>query len=1560
MIKQKLKFLVLVALLVVLPAVVQAQFTYTTSSGAITITGYTGSGGDLTIPDTIDGLPVTSIGDSAFAVSWFMWPTIYSVTIPSSVTSIGDYAFASSSVVSPSYLGNVYFQGNAPSVGGTSIFAGDSYATVYYLAGTTGWGTNFGGAPATLWEPQVPCAYSVNNNTISITRYMGSGGGAVNIPETINGITVTSIGDNAFNTRATTVTNITLPNTITSIGRYAFNGCTSITSLTIPNSVTNVGFDAFAACTSLTSITIGTNLTSIANGMFSYCSRLTSITIPSSVTNLDWYAFNTCTKLTGIYFWGNAPSLGSYVFDGDNNATIYRLAGATGWSTTFGGLPVAIWDVGPPVVISQPVSRIVAPGNTAIFTVSVQGPGPLAYQWRLNETNIVWATNVICAVNVQASSGGQYSVVVSNSWGTAVSSNATLTVNSSLAGVNGGKLIAWGSDNYGETDVPLDLYNVVAVAAGGNHTLALRNDGMVFAWGYGHYDQTAVPGGLNNAVAIAGGDDHSVALRADGTVLTWGYHTDAGYAYSMPAGLNNVVAIAAGGDHNLALRADGMVVAWGDNDCGQSSVPAGLSNVIAVAAGRLHSLALRADGTVVAWGEYFDFNQNLNQMYVPPGLNNVVAIAAGGYHNLALQADGNVVEWGENSFVPARLGNVMALAAGAYHSIAVRSDGTVIEWAGAGFFTNSPANLSNVVAVAAGYYNSMALIGARPNLPVVTQQPAPIRVLNVESATLSVNVIGPAPFTYQWYVGTNSDTSQPIAGATNASYITSPSSIDLSYWVRIANSFGPVDSQSALVTIANPSADLAAATDNNLVWYTGGDNYNSGAHDYATGFQLDVYSGDTYDGVDAALSFVTAYLHGYGDWHSGSAWLQTTVTGPGLLTFWWKYTQPFVSFSCGYNVTIDSVYQSALSYTVTNWTKCTYSIPAGTHTLRWNNYVNPPAQGTGIAYLDQVTFVPGNTSPPVIVVQPTNLTAFVGASVQFVATVSSFPPLACQWFKNTAKMTNNARICGTTNSSLTISNLALTDAGNYYLTVSNNVGGAISSNAVLVVVIPDTNKPVLAITSPTMNQRWSNSVFVVKGTASDNRQVSNVWCQANGLGWHLATTTNNWTNWTATAELISGTNALQAYALDTSGNNSTTNNVSFQFVVTNQLQVFMTGLGTIVTNYNNSWLEMGRNYSMTATPATGFRFTNWTGSSITTAATLNFMMDSNLTFTANFVDTNKPVFSIINLSAGQRWSNAVFTVRGTAGDNWQVTNVWYQFNGQAWSNAVTANAWTNWSATLNLVPGTNSIQAYAADSSGNNSAITNLRFDFVVTSQLQIRTTGLGTVSLVSNVWLEIGRNYSITSTPASGFVFTNWLVSTNWIGAASVTGTNLQIMMQSNLTLQANFLDVTKPTISITVPTANQKMTNALVTGIGTANDNWRVSNVWYQLNNGAWSAGTTTNGFTKWTTPTLTLFVGTNTLKAYAVDLAGISSLTNSVSFVSSNTFALQLVFTNALPLKTNGLVFSLQLSTGLNGQIQVSTNLTSWATLTNFIGTNSTLNFRDAAATNSTRRFYRAVIP
>jgi hypothetical protein len=507
-----------------------------------------------------------------------------------------------------------------------------------------------------------------------------------------------------------------------------------------------------------------------------------------------------------------------------------------------------------------------------------------------------------------------------------------------------------------------------------------------------------------------------------------------------------------------------------------------------------------------------------------------------------------------------------------------------------------------------------------------------------------------------------------------------------------------------------------------------------------------------------------------------------------------------------------------------------------------------------------------------------------------------------------------------------------------------------------------TNPPVLAITSPVSGQRWSNAMFTVSGTARDNVGVSDVFYSLDGSAWSPATTANNWSNWTAGVMLTPGTNTVRAYAVDTSGNFSATNPVSFDFVVTNQLQVLAIGLGAISPNYSNSWLEVGRNYTMTATPATGFVFTNWTGGTIfpltivSNKATVQFQMASNLVMQANFVDTSRPTLTISSPVAGQRWSNAVFTAKGTASDNWQVANVQYQLNGGNWTNATGT---TNWTATVNLTPGTNVLQACAVDTSGNVSTTNQVSFDFVVTNQLQVRATGLGAISPNdSNAWLEVGRNYSIKATPATGFAATNWVISTNWSGGANTNNATVQFMMASNLTLQLNFAEVSRPMLTITAPTNLQKLTNALAHVKGTASDNWYVNQVWYQLNSGSWNPATTTNAWTNWTV-TLPLVQGTNTVKAYAVDLGGNNSNTNSVSMVASNTFKLQFNFATTTPMAGNGLNFSLQVSPGINGTIQVSTNLANWLALTNFVGTNSTINFRDSAATNFNRRFYRAEV-
>jgi alpha-tubulin suppressor-like RCC1 family protein len=312
------------------------------------------------------------------------------------------------------------------------------------------------------------------------------------------------------------------------------------------------------------------------------------------------------------------------------------------------------------------------------------------------------------------------------------------------AGAQSATVWAWGYNEYGQLgdgtnsdrNVPVavsGLSGVVALGAGGRHSLAVKSNGTVWAWGDNWAGQLGdgtntnsnvpvVVSGLSSVTAVAAGIYHSLALKSDGSVWSWGWNlygqlgdgttTNSNVPVAV-SGLTGVVAVAAGEDHSLALKSDGTVRAWGANDVGQlgdgtytnSTTPVavyGLTGVVAIAAGRFHNLALKSDGTVWAWG-YNGYGQlgdgtsewRRNVPVAVSGLSGVVAVAAGDYHSLALKSDGTVWAWGGNGWgqlgdgtntnrnVPVAvsgLSDVVAIAAGYYHSLAIKSDGTVRAW----------------------------------------------------------------------------------------------------------------------------------------------------------------------------------------------------------------------------------------------------------------------------------------------------------------------------------------------------------------------------------------------------------------------------------------------------------------------------------------------------------------------------------------------------------------------------------------------------------------------------------------------------------------------------------------------------------------------------------------------------------------------------------------------------------------------------------------------------------------------------------------------------------------
>ena len=168
-----------------------------------------------------------------------------------------------------------------------------------------------------LSKIEIPATYK--GKAVTEVGVFGNGGGIGVANSVLKEITipnsVTSIGNFAFDF-CTSLTSVTIPDSVTSIGERAFAGCYSLTSVTIPDSVTSIGYCAFYECTSLTSVTIGDSVTSIGDFAFDFCTSLTSVTIGDSVTSIGNNAFYSCTSLTSVTFanpngWWYASSAGA-------------------------------------------------------------------------------------------------------------------------------------------------------------------------------------------------------------------------------------------------------------------------------------------------------------------------------------------------------------------------------------------------------------------------------------------------------------------------------------------------------------------------------------------------------------------------------------------------------------------------------------------------------------------------------------------------------------------------------------------------------------------------------------------------------------------------------------------------------------------------------------------------------------------------------------------------------------------------------------------------------------------------------------------------------------------------------------------------------------------------------------------------------------------------------------------------------------------------------------------------------------------------------------------------
>ena len=279
---------------------------------------------DIVIPSEYNGLPVTRIGDIAFAECY----SIVGVEIPSGVITIGKTSFYNcknlTSVIIPdsvTSIGEVAFNGCF------SLIEVCNKSSLNIVTGSYDYGHVGASAKCIIQDESESALKTVGEYVfyddgidIYLVKYLGSDT-EIKLPDYEGGKKY-GIWSYAFYQNRN-ITSVEIPDSVTSIGRMAFRNCPFLESVVIGNAVTSIGFRAFNSCMRLVSVVIGNSVNSIDAEAFDSCTSLVNISIPNSVTSIGGAAFRDCTSLTSIIISDSVTSMGASVFYSCASISIY-------------------------------------------------------------------------------------------------------------------------------------------------------------------------------------------------------------------------------------------------------------------------------------------------------------------------------------------------------------------------------------------------------------------------------------------------------------------------------------------------------------------------------------------------------------------------------------------------------------------------------------------------------------------------------------------------------------------------------------------------------------------------------------------------------------------------------------------------------------------------------------------------------------------------------------------------------------------------------------------------------------------------------------------------------------------------------------------------------------------------------------------------------------------------------------------------------------------------------------------------------------------------------------